>query len=80
MVISQFLLSKDLTDIRGSEFNLGFLLHFITIYEKSLFMPPEGTSGGILKSHGPSVHPSLTNHVSAIAHKTTEANLNFTER
>ena len=30
-----------------------------------IFMPPEGTSGGILKSHCPSV----TNRVSAISHK-----------
>ena len=44
-------------------------------------MPPEGTSGGILKSHRPSVcpsvrqsvrpsvSPSVTNRVSAITHK-----------
>ena len=37
------------------------------------FLYPEGTSGGILKSNGPSVHlsvrPSVTNRVSAISHK-----------
>ena len=30
---------------------------------------PEGTSGGILKSHRPSVRLSVTNRVSAITHK-----------
>ena len=29
----------------------------------------EGTSGGIFKSHRPSVRPSVTNRVSAISHK-----------
>ena len=33
------------------------------------FYAPEGTSGGILKSHRPSVRPSVTNRVSAISHK-----------
>ena len=33
------------------------------------FYAPEGTSGGILKSHRPSVRPFVTNRVSAIAHK-----------
>ena len=37
------------------------------------FYAPEGTSGGILKSHHPSVRqsvrPSVTNRVSAISHK-----------
>ena len=39
------------------------------------FHAPEGTSGGILKSHRPSVRPSVrqcpsvTNRVSVIAHK-----------
>ena len=34
-----------------------------------IFYAPEGTSGGILKSLRPSVHPSVTNRVSAISHK-----------
>ena len=33
------------------------------------FYAPEGTSGGILKSHRQSVRPFVTNRVSAIAHK-----------
>ena len=33
------------------------------------FYAPEGTSDGILKSHRPSVSPSVTNRVSAISHK-----------
>ena len=33
------------------------------------FYAPEGNSGGILKSHRPSVRPSVTNRVSAISHK-----------
>ena len=36
---------------------------------KMLFYAPQGTSGGILKSRCPSVHPSVTNRVSAISHK-----------
>ena len=43
----------------------------------TVFYAPEGTSGGILKSHRPSVRlsvrssvsPSVTNRVSAISHK-----------
>ena len=36
-----------------------------------MFYAPEGASGGILKSHRPSVRPSVTNRVrgSVIAHK-----------
>ena len=46
---------------------------------------PEGTSGGIFKSHRPSVRlsvrPSVTNRVSAISHKLlTQIWWNFTER
>ena len=40
---------------------------------QNLVSAPEGTSGGILKSHRPSirpsVRPSVTNCVSAISHK-----------
>ena len=44
------------------------------LYERKLllcvdFYAPEGTSGGILKLHRPSVRPSVTNRVSAISHK-----------
>ena len=35
-------------------------------YFLGIFYAPEGTLGGILKSHHPSVHPSVTNRVSAI--------------
>ena len=46
---------------------------YILLFPLKSFYVPEGTSGGILKSHRPSVRqsvrPSVTNRVSAIAHK-----------
>ena len=43
---------------------------FFSVKRKTLsFYAPKGTSGGILKSQGPSVRPSVTNCVSAISHK-----------
>ena len=41
----------------------------IHLFFMSFFYAPEGTSGGILKLNRPSVRPSVTNRVSAIAHK-----------
>ena len=42
-----------------------------TTFRQECFHAPEGISGGILKSHRPSVRPSVTNRVrgSVIAHK-----------
>ena len=42
-----------------------------TTFRQECCYAPEGTSGGILKSHRPSVRPSVTNRVrgSVIAHK-----------
>ena len=42
---------------------------------RTLFYAPEGTSSGILKSHRPSVCPSVTNHVPVITKKTDKGNL-----
>ena len=44
--------------------NSSFLVQF-SVGNLSYCTVPEGTSGGILKSH----HPSITNRVSGIAHK-----------
>ena len=55
------------------------------LYTIFFFYAPEGTSGGILKSHRPSVRPSVrlsvTNRVSAISHKLLKQIWwNFTEK
>ena len=54
-------------------FQLLLCLPHLSGYKMGSFYAPEGTSGGILKSHRlsvrTSVHPSVTNCVSAISHK-----------
>ena len=58
------------TDLIGPCQLKGCLSSFLEqIYIFQLFYAPEGTSGGILKSHHPSICPSVTNRVSALAHK-----------
>ena len=44
------------------------MLFFFSFYAR------EGTSGALLKSHRPSVSPSVTNRVSAIAHTLLKQN------